>query len=48
MKRDREDELDLADIGGQAGAATHDASIAGPECGGQSGWTPRRDRVIVP
>jgi hypothetical protein len=30
MRRDREDELDLADIGEEAHAATHVASIAGP------------------
>jgi hypothetical protein len=30
MRWDREDELDLADIGGEAGAATHGASIAPP------------------
>jgi len=28
MRRDREDELDLADIGGETGAATYGASIA--------------------
>ena len=28
MRRDREDELDFADIGGEANAATHGASIA--------------------
>jgi len=31
MRRDGEDELDLADIGGQSGAATHDVSIAQPD-----------------
>jgi len=36
MRWDREDELDLADIGGEAGAATHGASIAPP------GRTPKR------
>src|SRR4051794_28941404 len=30
MRRDRKDESDLADIGGQACAATHGESIAGP------------------
>ena len=33
MRRDREDQFDLADIGGEAGAATHGASIAGPKRG---------------
>jgi hypothetical protein len=28
--RDRKDELDLADIGGETGTTTHGASIAGP------------------
>ena len=36
MRRDREDELDLANIGGETGAATHGASIAGPKRGGQA------------
>jgi len=31
MRWDREDELDLADIGGETGAATHLASIAPPD-----------------
>jgi hypothetical protein len=30
LRRDRENELDLAHIGGEAHAATHGASIAGP------------------
>jgi hypothetical protein len=30
IRRDREDEPDLADIGGETGAAIHSASIAGP------------------
>src|ERR1700736_2480239 len=39
MRRDREDEFDLADIiGGETGAATHGASIAGP----------RRERHFCP
>jgi hypothetical protein len=37
MLRDREDKLDLADIGGEAGTATHDASIAGRDAG-PSDW----------
>jgi hypothetical protein len=32
IRRDREDELDPADIGGEAGTATYGASIAGPGC----------------
>ena len=36
MRRDREDEFDLADIGGEAGAATHGASIVVPERRGQA------------
>jgi hypothetical protein len=31
MRRDREDDLDLADIGGETGAATHRGSIASAE-----------------
>ena len=30
VRRDRENEFDLADIGAEAGAATHGASIRGP------------------
>jgi hypothetical protein len=30
MRRDREDELDLADVGGETGAATHGGNIASP------------------
>jgi hypothetical protein len=30
IRRDREDELDLADIGGETGTTTHGPSIAGP------------------
>ena len=30
MRRDREDELNLADIGGEADAATHAEKIASP------------------
>ena len=30
MRWDREDQLDLAEIGGETGTATHGASIAGP------------------
>jgi hypothetical protein len=37
MRWDREDELDLTDIGGETGAATHEVSIAGPGHGRQSG-----------
>src|SRR5207249_4573990 len=33
-RRDREHQLDLADIGGETGAATHGVSIAVPERGG--------------
>jgi hypothetical protein len=36
MRRDREHQLDLADIGGETGAATHGASIAGRGCGRQA------------
>jgi hypothetical protein len=42
MRWDREDQLDLADIGGETGAATHGASIAGRECGGQGVDTAKR------
>jgi hypothetical protein len=35
MRRDRKDQLGLADIGGEAGAATYGASKAGRECGRQ-------------
>jgi hypothetical protein len=38
MRRDGEDELDLADIGREMGAATHGASIAGPGRGRQAAW----------
>jgi hypothetical protein len=31
MRRDREDELDPADIGGEADATTHVLNIAAPE-----------------
>jgi hypothetical protein len=30
MRRDREDKLDLADVGGEANASTHDPNIALP------------------
>jgi hypothetical protein len=41
MRRNREDKLDLADIGGETGAATHASTIAWP------GRGPKRlDRVI--
>jgi hypothetical protein len=36
MRRDREHQLDLADIGGETSAATHGASIAGAARGGQA------------
>jgi hypothetical protein len=48
VRRYREDELDLADIGGEAGTTTHGASIAGPGRGRQAagrraGCNPRRE-----
>src|SRR6516162_5150948 len=36
MRRDREDQLDLAHVGGEANTATHGASIAGPGRGRQT------------
>jgi hypothetical protein len=42
MLGDREDELDLADIGGETGAATHGASMAG------QGRRPKRSRPLSP
>jgi hypothetical protein len=41
-RRDREDELDLADIGGETGTATHSASVTGP------GRRPKRISVSPP
>jgi hypothetical protein len=43
---DRENELDLADIGGETGAATHGANIASSP-GRPKGWTERNERAIV-
>ena len=42
IRRDREDELDLADIGGETGTATHGASIA------SAGREPKRISVSPP
>src|SRR5438552_3339969 len=36
MRRDREHQLDLADIGRETGTATHGGSIAASERGGQA------------
>ena len=41
MRRDREHKLDLADIGGESGAATHTSTLTQP------GRRPKRlDRVV--
>jgi hypothetical protein len=36
MRRDREDELDLADVEGEVNATTHRSNIASDECTAQA------------
>jgi hypothetical protein len=47
ISSDGEDELDFADIGRETGAATHGASIAASERGGQSGWPMRPSQSLL-